>query len=68
MDALPGIENFLLFLVTESLVLDEIIRVFRHDMTGKVLLAKRRILVFGVAGPMCSQPSSSVAPKRPSRL
>jgi len=39
-------------LVTESLVLGEIIRVLRREMTGKVLLAKRRILVFGVVGPI----------------
>jgi len=52
LDALPGIEKILLFLVTKSLVLGEIIRVLQHEMTGKVLLAKRRILVFGVAGPI----------------
>jgi len=52
LDALPGIEEFLLFLVTESLVLGEIIRVLRREMTSKVLLAKRRIPIFGVAGPI----------------
>jgi hypothetical protein len=50
MDALPGIEEFILFLVTETLVLGEIIRVLRREMIGKVLIAKRRIPIFGVAG------------------
>jgi hypothetical protein len=38
LDAVPGIEDFLLFLVIESLVLGEIIRVLRREMTGKVSL------------------------------
>ncbi len=49
---LPGIENFLLFLVTESFVFGKIIRVLRREMTSKVLLAKRWIPVFGVASPI----------------
>jgi len=52
LDALPGIEEFLLFLVTESLVLGEIIRVLRREMTGKVFLVKWRIPIFGVTGPI----------------
>jgi hypothetical protein len=52
LDTLLGIEEFLLFLVIENLVLGEIIRVLRREMTSKVLLAKRRILVFGVVGPI----------------
>jgi hypothetical protein len=50
LDAVPGIEDFLLFLVIESLVLGEIIRVLRREMTGKVSLRKWRILVFSVTG------------------
>jgi hypothetical protein len=49
---LPSIEEILFFLVTESFVLSEIIKVLRREMTGKVFLAKRRIPVFGVAGPI----------------
>jgi len=39
-------------LVTKSLVLGEIIRVLRREMIGKILLVKRQIPVFGVAGPI----------------
>ncbi len=39
-------------MVTESFVLDEIIRVLQREMIDKVLVAKQRILIFGVAGPI----------------